>query len=1072
MNKALKSQNEYYLDDDNRFVIENYTEKSPFSSFLPGIAGLRGIPMWVFYVNRGQGVCSFGIRDKDKPIMEFSPANKAYQQVEFSGFRTFINIHEEDEKKYYEPFSSLCQGKKGNTKMLIGASGLTIEDINQEYGIKTAVGYFTLPNEKLAALVRKVTITNTSDKEKDIEVLDGMPYVIPYGADNDGMKQISNTLKAWMEVYNLENSIPFYKLRAGTEDKEDIDAIAEGHFYFSFAVAGKEQLLRPIADPAVVFGNNTALSYPERFIDEGLEGLLQKSQAPSNKIPCGFFGASKRLEAGEELVLYSLIGHIDRINQLNEIKGRLASAGFLEKKHAESEELIMELTRDIYTKTSSGVFDEYCRQTYLDNLLRGGYPLSLKVRKANHIYYVYSRKHGDLERDYNYFVTEPEFYSSGNGNYRDINQNRCNDVFFHPEVQATNILTFMNLIQADGYNPLVITGDKLILNENTLEKAIKLVDESSRERVENTLSKPFSLGRLYKAVMDENTALNIEKEEFIDLVVGESEKTTEAVHGEGFWTDHWVYNLDLIEKYLKVYPDSEMELLLKKEYVYYDNGMVVKNRDEKYVLKKDKVMQLNAVELCLEKEKLISERSKFPNIMRSKHGRGEIYRSSLLAKLVVLAVNKFSCLDPQGTGVEMEAGKPGWNDALNGLPGMFGSSIAESCELLRLLGFILEACEEYRMETLELPKEVWRLLGEILANIKDFGTFTCWDSIAASREKYRDSTKLGFSGEEKALHLFELSEVINKLQGKLEQKIEEALVENGGIYPAYFYNQPVQYKKLQADKDYVRVNAFEQRKMPLFLEGAVKGLKICKDKAEAKSLYDKVKRSRLFDEKLNMYKISEPLSQLSTDFGRITAFTGGWFENETVWLHMEYKYMLEVLNCGLYEEFFSDFENVLIPFLNPETYGRSVLENSSFIASSANPDEAIRGRGFVARLSGATAEFLSIWNIMMAGHKPFELLEGKLFLKLKPLLPHWLFDDKDEITFMFLGKTEVTYHNFLRKSTYLGTMEIGTIMMLYRDGKVITLRSQSISEPYSRDVRGGLVEKIYITIQELHPIPS
>ena len=26
-------------------------------------------------------------------------------------------------------------------------------------------------------------------------------------------------------------------------------------------------------------------------------------------------------------------------------------------------------------------------------------------------------------------------------------------------------------------------------------------------------------------------------------------------------------------------------------------------------------------------------------------------------------------------GIEMEAGKPGWNDAMNGLPGLFGSEM-------------------------------------------------------------------------------------------------------------------------------------------------------------------------------------------------------------------------------------------------------------------------------------------------------------------------------------------------------------------------------------------------------------
>ena len=45
----------------------------------------------------------------------------------------------------------------------------------------------------------------------------------------------------------------------------------------------------------------------------------------------------------------------------------------------------------------------------------------------------------------------------------------------------------------------------------------------------------------------------------------------------------------------------------------------------------------------------------------------------------MLAVLKFSTLDPYGMGVEMEGGKPGWNDAMNGLPGILGSSMAGLC---------------------------------------------------------------------------------------------------------------------------------------------------------------------------------------------------------------------------------------------------------------------------------------------------------------------------------------------------------------------------------------------------------
>ena len=46
---------DYRLENDV-FVIENYDKKAPFCSFLPGLAGEKGIPLWSFYVNRGQGM--------------------------------------------------------------------------------------------------------------------------------------------------------------------------------------------------------------------------------------------------------------------------------------------------------------------------------------------------------------------------------------------------------------------------------------------------------------------------------------------------------------------------------------------------------------------------------------------------------------------------------------------------------------------------------------------------------------------------------------------------------------------------------------------------------------------------------------------------------------------------------------------------------------------------------------------------------------------------------------------------------------------------------------------------------
>ena len=150
-------------------------------------------------------------------------------------------------------------------------------------------------------------------------------------------------------------------------------------------------------------------------------------------------------------------------------------------------------------------------------------------------------------------------------------------------------------------------------------------------------------------------------------------------------------------------------------------------------------------------------------------------------------------------------------------------------------------------------------------------------------------------------------------------------------------------------------------------------MKTLQDKQERLALYHKVKQSQLFDPDLKTYRSNKSLSDQPFSIGRIRAFSPGWLENESIFMHMTYKYLLETLKAGLYDQFFEDIQNCFPPFLDPEVYGRSPLENSSFVVSSAHPDRSLHGRGYVARLSGTTAEFISIWFIIMTGGEPFSI---------------------------------------------------------------------------------------------------
>ncbi|CAN0299592.1 unnamed protein product, partial [Ectocarpus sp. 12 AP-2014] len=99
------------------------------------------------------------------------------------------------------------------------------------------------------------------------------------------------------------------------------------------------------------------------------------------------------------------------------------------------------------------------------------------------------------------------------------------------------------------------------------------------------------------------------------------------------------------------------------------------------------------------------------------------------------------------------------------------------------------------------------------------------------------------------------------------------------------------------------------------------------------------------------------------------------------------------------------------PFMDPAVYGRSPLEMASFIVSSAFPDPDMWGSSYLARLSGSTAELLSVLNLATAGPEPFISTNEGLSLEFTPALPEWMFTIEGKVSFTFMGGANVTYHN-------------------------------------------------------------
>ena len=141
----------------------------------------------------------------------------------------------------------------------------------------------------------------------------------------------------------------------------------------------------------------------------------------------------------------------------------------------------------------------------------------------------------------------------------------------------------MNLISLDGYNPLVINGSTFTL-KNTIDKEYlskEILGEVNNKFID-LLSSEFTPGGLINFFVKQNLKPLKTDEEIFKLVLNNSEEHLQAVFGEGYWIDHFTYNLDLIESYLWLYPEKEKELLfVDNSYRYFYNPVYVLPRSEK-----------------------------------------------------------------------------------------------------------------------------------------------------------------------------------------------------------------------------------------------------------------------------------------------------------------------------------------------------------------------------------------------------------------------------------------------------------------------------------------------------------
>jgi hypothetical protein len=643
------------------------------------------------------------------------------------------------------------------------------------------------------------------------------------------------------------------------------------------------------------------------------------------------------------------------------------------------------------------------------------------------------------------------------------------DLFFDPALDTKNICYFFNLIQPDGYNPCSLRNSRFVVD---FPKTV--AHHFSRfPGLEQLLCREFKYAELWQ-VLEQSTE---NSEQIIKEILAKAQEVEDAEFDRGYWSDHWTYLVDLLISYAAIFPDRLPGLFQEKTYTFFDSTHFVVLRSKKYVVTPKGVRQYGAVQGSPEKESLINARTHRRHQVRSQGGHGDIVYTTLLGKILTLVANKLSTLDPFGVGIEMEADRPGWCDALNGLPGIFGSSVNETIELKRLVNFTLNALADVD-GLFSLPTELADFISglDTLLNRSNLTPELFWQECGAQKEAYREKVFMGFDGAERVLSVAAVQSFLATVTVYLDAAIDKARTPEGIV--TYFSYEAEEYQEIDGGR--AVVTRFQQKPLPLFLEGFVHALRIAEPE-EVRRLYIAARNSELFDKKLGMYRVNEPLGENALELGRIGVFNYGWLENGSIFLHMHYKFVLEMVRAGLIDEFYEQIEQLLVAFRDPAEYRRNPVENSSFLVSSGfATDPRQHGRGCVARLSGATVEFLHLWTHLFFGANPFAFEEGTLFFKPAPVLSKTFFSTSERTVNPFgfdeilpensvacavLGATLLVYINSTRQDTFGDAAVRPCRYLLYRrDGVMQTVEDLHLEGPVAEELRLGQFRRVDVVL--------
>lgn len=747
---------------ENFFCISNFDEIRPF--FMSVVSDSNH---WMFISSNG-GI-SAGRKSAEYALFPYYTADKITESFDTTGSKSVFQIIENGKTHVWEPFSERNDGLYQTTRNLYkNAIGnkIIFEEINHSLALTFR---YEWNSSNLYGFVRKSSIENNGEKERYINILDGIQNIMPDGVSSDLQNATSILVDAYKRnELDSDSGMGIFALSAIIVDKAEPSEALKANVAWSLGLEKPVYLISSLQLNAFRRGN-TVVQEEDVKAEKGAYFVNKTISLSPGAKKSWLVVADVNQSQADVVALIHEIKHNPELEKLVEADIELGSKRLMEL-NASSD--AMQLSDDVYRDTRhfsntlfnimrGGIFDfnyQIEKWDFLKHLsasnkkvyeqhkaLLEGMNDTFTVFELETIYnqvedknfkrlcmeYLplkFSRRHGDPSRPWNKFsintrsAVDHSKVLDYEGNWRDIFQNWEALALSFPAFTQSMIHKFLNASTFEGYNPY----------------------------------------RLTKSGFDWET---IEPDNPWSYI--------------GYWGDHQIiYLLKLLELNEKYYPGQLSSMFHKDCFVYANVPYKIKTYTEILDNAKDTIRFDEELDAAIRKKR--EEIGSDATLLAAQNE--DIYTVNFIEKVLASVLSKLSNFIPAG-GIWMNTQRPEWNDANNALVGN-GVSMVTLCYLRRFLVFFEKLIEQTDEERVALSNELIIFFKKIHAtfdeyapllesNINDIHRKEILDQLGKAGSDYREHIyKHAFWGEKRTISYRRLKAFISVSLKFIEHSIQ------------------------------------------------------------------------------------------------------------------------------------------------------------------------------------------------------------------------------------------------------------------------------------------------------------